>query len=372
MLVTLAMLALYRLGHHVPIPCVDLVALQAINGSFPPSLSVLALGINPYISARILVWLGGVFAPGMRQAEQGNPNRWKRLTVGLTLLLGLFQGFWIGRWIPTIGSGGVVHLPDDFSKDQYALIVAVTLAAGAMLVLWLGDIITSHGVADGVLVIYCVELVDQLSTGLRKSLASPTEFDMVSPMAFVVAGGILLVATLVAVQGEAAARRVQIETNQTPFFGWNALWAPVYASSFMALPNTLGAFSVALRDLGRALDSDALLWNVTYALMVVGLTWTLLSPRRTAITIAKELEASGTRIGELAPGAETARFLRQRYGRLTLAYGVYIATVCVVVPSLMSFFGLAFSMGGLVIVLLVRAGLELRESLVEAQHALGA
>ena len=168
-LFTLGILAVYRVGGFVPLPGIDSAAIadffsgpsnnlfglyNTFVGGALQRASVFSLGIMPYISASIIIQIMGAVIPSIQAMQkQGQEGRAKlgQWTRYLTIILSFFQGIGIGNWLYSqTTSSGATLIADGMSRMSFVMLTALTLTAGAMFIVWLGEQITARGIGNGI------------------------------------------------------------------------------------------------------------------------------------------------------------------------------------------------------------------------------
>jgi preprotein translocase subunit SecY len=398
---TLAILAVYRLGSFVPIPGVDSGALrqlidnqanaggaaQLINlfsgGAFT-QLAIFALGIMPYITASIIMQLLTVVIPRLEEWQQEGETGAKRinqitryLTVGIailqstTLITVIQSGGGASALYGTQLPQGVQLIPDD-SIPVRALMV-LTLTAGTAFIMWLGELITSRGVGNGMSLIIFAAIISELPGQGNQILVSSGVliFGMV-----MLVGLLLIVGVVVVEQGQRRipvqyARRqigtrsyggsstyIPLKVNQSGvipiIFASSMLYVPVLAASIFSQQTWLVTF------VNRYLSGQNVnaVYVVTYFLLVMFFAYFYTAITFNPVDVADNMKKYGGFIPGIRPGQRTAEELDRVITRLTLPGSVYLATLAVL-PYLA--FGIAqvqFPFAGATLLIVVGVGLE--------------
>jgi len=188
-LFTLGLLAVYRIGSFIPLPGVNNQALteffskdsnnlfglyNTFVGGALQRASVFSLGIMPYISASIIIQIMGTVIPSIqalqKQGQEGR-NKLNQWTRYLTILLSFFQGFGVGNWLfSQATSTGETLVVVGMSRFGFSLLAALTLTAGTMFILWLGEQISERGIGQGISLLIFAGIVARLPGGIANTL----------------------------------------------------------------------------------------------------------------------------------------------------------------------------------------------------------
>jgi preprotein translocase subunit SecY len=391
---TLAIIALYRFGSHIPVPGVPIGALtESFNDPSNPSLlmlnlfagkalsnfSVFSLGIMPYITASIIMQLmQGVIPSLQRMAREGEQGR-KRITQ-ITRYVCLGLGF--------INAVGYLFL---FQSAQYGVklstqmpylltsaIIVMTLVAGVGFIMWMGELITQRGVGNGMSIIIFSNIVAGFPQAIYQSaqVMNPAFTVMVIIVVLLVIPGIVLI--------ERAQRRIPVNYAKRiqgrRVMGGQSTYIPlkvngagvipiIFASSLLYFPAQLAVFFQVqwLTDFSNMLSSGWLNWILDFALIVFFCffyTSMVFNPDDTADNLRKQ----GGFIPGVRPGQATVQYIKNVLNRITLPGGIYIALIAVVPSILFAATGdtLIRTFGGTSILIMVGVALDTM-SKVESQ-----
>ncbi len=389
---TFGLLAVYRIGIHVPLPGVDAGALKAFfdqaqntlfglfdmfSGGGLKNLSIFALGIMPYISASIIIQLLTVAWPALKRlsSEEGQSGRKKitqytrYLTVGLTLV----QGFAIavGLESMTDPTQAPVVLQGGWA---FRFTTMITLTAGTVLIMWLGEQITEKGLGNGISLIIYAGIVSGLFRGTMNTfrLLSTGELTIFILILLVV----IMAATLAfIVFMERGQRRIPIQhakrmvgrrmmgqqnTHLPLRVNTAGVIPPIFASSLLMFPATLGQFSDVpfLTRLASYVAPQTILYNVIFVVLIVFFcffyTAIIFDPK----DIAENLKKQGGFIPGIRPGAKTKEYIDKVLTRITLWGALYISVVCVLPMVLMVQFNAPFYFGGTGLLIVVGVAMD--------------
>ncbi|MBE0492751.1 MAG: preprotein translocase subunit SecY [Thiomicrospira sp.] len=389
LLFVLGALIVFRLGTHVPVPSIDPIALAAMfeqqrgtildmfnmfSGGALERLSILALGIMPYISAAIIMQLLTVVSPTLEQlkkeGEQGRRKITQYTRMG-TVVLATFQaiGVSIALQAQNINGMPVVVNPG----HMFMLTTVVTLVSGTIFLMWLGEQITERGIGNGISLIIFAGIV----AGLPSALGGTLEQVHTGALhALTVVVLLLLVAAVTAfvVFVERGQRRIPVHYAQRmrgrKLYGGQeghlplklnmaGVIPPIFASSIILFPASLGGWFGAsenlgwLKDLATTLAPGQPLYVFFYALAIIFFcffyTAIVFNPKETADNLRK----SGAFLPGIRPGPQTARYIDTIMGRLTLAGAVYITAVCLLPEFLILYWNVPFYFGGTSLLIIV-------------------
>ncbi len=386
---TAVILVLYRLGAFVPLPGVNQEALgagldtsgNAITGLFGiftggafNNLSVFALGIMPYITASIAMQLMTVAVPRLQElAKEGETGQQKitQYTRYLTLALAFFQSvamamfFRSGQVFPGVLAGAT-------ALDIYLIII--TLTAGTMLIMWLGELITQRGLGNGISLIISAAILSQAPLAIQ----SLFEQGDIMIMVILAVLTVLIIAAIVFVnegqrripityaKRQVGRRMTQGGTTYLPLKVNMAGVIPIiFASSLLIFPIILTQFAGGERD--TILGSIAAFFApgeapylVLYALLIVMFTYFYTAVQFNPIEHADNLKKSGGYIPGLRPGQPTAVYLNNVLTRITLFGAIFLAAIAVLPYFIAGSMNLSqqISIGGTSILIVVGVSLD--------------
>lgn len=364
-LMTFALLAVYRLAAQVPVPGVDPVALKAyfssnsgglfdlINtfsgGSFK-RFSILALGIMPYITTSIIFSLLGEVIPQIQELSEDSDGQKKiqKLTRYFTVVLCCFQGYGLASVFESFqasGGSSVVVNPGFLFK----IITMITLAGGTMFLLWLGERITEYGLENGVSLIIFAGIVVELPSELfqKFTLYQTGELSGINLLTIL---AVIFATFFVVSFVERSVRGIPVQyakkvVNNKVFGGSQTLpmrvdtagvMPPILASSLIAAPATFASFVSADSALKPYLDSiqmslypGKLLFNILFALLIVYMAYFYAPIQTKTNKISEMLQKSNGFIPGIRPGSKTKEYLDFILNRLTFFGSIYLVVICV-------------------------------------------
>ena len=389
---TLGLLCAYRIGVHIPVPGVDGGALahffesvagtlfglfDMFSGGGLRNVSVFALGIMPYISASIILQLLQVVSPELKRMakEEGAAGRRKitQYTRYSTVLITIIQGFGIAVGLETMYSPGGVPVVLE-PGWTFRIMTMLTLTAGTVLIMWLGEQITEKGIGNGISLIIFSGIVVGIPGALVKSFQLIKLGDMSLFIALALV--ILMVAVLIGVVFmERAQRRIPIQyakrqVGRKMYGGQSThlplrvntagVIPPIFASSLLLFPATMANFDIAdwLKTAASWFTPSSILYNVIFIALIFFFcffyTAIIFDPK----DVAENLKKAGGFIPGIRPGEKTQEYLDAVLSRLTLWGGVYISVISVLPMLLIAEFNVPFYFGGTSILILVGVAMD--------------
>jgi len=370
-LFTLAMLGIFRFIASVPVPGVDrdelrdyvlnnelLGMLNAFSGSGLAYFSIAALGVYPYITASIIMQLMTPIIPRLtelsNEGQQGR-NRINQYTHWLTVPLALLQGYGQATLFSRTqgASGPLLENFGLFDSDTFLNTVAILLSmtAGTMLLVWIGELITENGIGNGVSIIIFGGIVASLPGTVGQLLTgSSIGRNVMGSVMFVIIGLITIVGIVVVNEGQRRipvhhAKRVRAgrvyggNTTNIPLKVNSAGMIPlIFAVSIMVFPGLIAQFLARsnrewLRnfagDLSRWLSPNTFQYQVIYFLMVVGFTYFYTMVIFQQQKIPENLQRQGAFIPGVRPGRNTAMYLQGVLTRITLIGALFLGIVAI-------------------------------------------
>ena len=388
-LFTLAMLAVYRLGAHIPVPGIDAQVLaeffnQAQNsllgmfdmfsGGALSRLTVFALGIMPYISAAIIMQLMTVVSPKLEQLKkEGEAGRRKitEYTRYGTVFLATFQAIGMSIGLESFSMNGQPVVLDPGMAFRFMTVV--TLVTGTVFLMWLGEQITERGIGNGISLIIVAGIVAGLPSAIGGTLelARTGEYTAFTVLGLFV---MAIAVTYFVVFVERAQRRIPVQYAKRQVgnrqYGGKSSFLPlkvntagvippIFASSIILLPATFAQFTSGVEGFGWLGDLSAILspgaW--LYMLLFTGLivffcffyTAIVFNPKETADNLKKY----GGFVPGIRPGQNTAEYIDSVLTRLTVVGAAYVALVCLLPQYLISALSVPFYFGGTSLLIIV-------------------
>jgi len=396
---TLVAILIYRLGTAIPTPMIDSAAfaslierfgqlgqfLDIISGGAFKSVSVLALGISPYINASIIMQLLTFAIPALeRLSKEGEVGQKKiqKITRAVTLLLSLVMA--VSYALMTRGAT-TPGIPEWLSLT----IVILSFAAGASFVVWLGEQIDARGVGNGISLIIFIGIASRLPSG-AKTLFLYFQNLTVTKNIFLALGLVLLVAFVfiaiitVVVFVQSAERRIPVQYTKRvvgrKMYGGQSTYLPIkvnqsgvlpviFAMSVLMVPSTIASFTGSTGKFATWLMNfnQNPLYYVVYTVMIIAFTFFYATISFNPIDIANNLQKNGGYILGIRPGRPTAEFVGKTARRLNWFESVFLA-ILVLMPSVLGMLTGAHGIwfGGTAVLILVGVAMDIVNQL-EAQ-----
>lgn len=390
---TAIIIAIFRLVAHIPTPGINIAALQTLFGSSAllslldvfsggtlTNFSVMALGLNPYINASIIMQMLTLVVPKLEALQkEGDYGRQKinQYTRLLTIPLCFLQGIAL---IMLLARQGLTTTSDPLKLAA----IIFTLSAGTSFLIWLGEQLNDYGLGNGISMIIFVGIVSQLPVGAIQVFST---IDASQYFTYIIFGIFALVAIYAIIRTGEAVREVPIQSarrgantyttsvsNHLPLKLNQAGVIPIiFAVSFMLIPNLLsrvlagsnqpGLASFA-NQVGAMLTPDSALYNIIYFVLVVAFCYFYTAVVFNPEKIAKDLRSSGSFIPGIRPGANTVDYLNFVLNRITLVGASFLGLVAIF-PSIVSgVTGLtSVAIGGTGILIVVSVVLEILKAI---------
>jgi preprotein translocase subunit SecY len=362
--VTIGALLIYALGQYIPLPGIDSEVWAAISGiqgsgiAGTRRISILALGILPYVSAAVLVQLATIVSRRLRarsrEGERGR-RRMVRAALYLTLLLTVVQAWGIASALAQVR--GVVASPG----PVFVLSAIVTLAGGTMFLVWLAEQITARGIGNGIAVILLAGIVTQVPDAIAYTMELDRQGVLSTPQIGVLLVVVIAVTTLVVAmelarrklpiryaEHEVGSRKLDARVSDLSLKLNPAGIVPVLLASFVLsiLVAVGGFFSGWDSSLVVHLRPGGLAHVVVYALLVVFCTFLYTASVLDPDEAAEKLKAFGGAIPAIEPGEATAAHIDHVVSRTTVVGAAYLALICVLPGVLVRFAPAPFYFGG--------------------------
>ena len=378
-------LVVYRLGAHIPVPGIDPQQLKQLfegqsggilnlfnmfSGGALSRFTVFALGIMPYISASIIMQLMTYVVPTLEALKKEGESGRRKITQYTrygTLFLAIFQS--LGIALALEGSPGLVLSPG----MGFRMTAVVSLVAGTMFLMWLGEQITERGLGNGISILIFAGIV----AGLPSAIGGLFELVRTGSMSIVASLFIITVVILVTffvVFVERGQRKILVnyakrqvgnkvyggQSSHLPLkLNMSGVIPPIFASSIILLPATVvGWFATGegmrwLKDLSAMLSPGQPIYVMLYAGMIVFFCFFYTALVFNSRETADNLKKSGAFIPGIRPGEQTSRHIDRILSRLTLAGAAYITIVCLLPEFLVLKYNVPFYFGGTSLLIIV-------------------
>ncbi|MBN1829188.1 MAG: preprotein translocase subunit SecY [Deltaproteobacteria bacterium] len=390
-LLTFLLLAVYRVGAHVPTPGIDTQALAAFfeqargsllglfdmfAGGALRNLSVFALGIMPYISASIILQLLTIVIPHLeRLSKEGDAGRRKitQYTRYGTVVLSIIQGFGIAVGLENMAgpSGLSVVISPGWA---FRLMTVITLTAGTAFIMWLGEQITERGIGNGISLIIFAGIVARGPEGIVNTMR------LVSTGEMSIFFAVFLIVFMVAVVGfivyvESGQRRIPVQyakrvvgrkmyggqTTHLPLkLNTSGVIPPIFASSIIMFPATIANFVPHpwMKAVSGFLQPGQAAYELLFVVFIIFFCYFYTAVVFNPVDVADNMKKYGGYVPGIRPGKRTAEYIDRILSRLTFSGALYVSAVCVLPSILISRFNVPFYFGGTALLIVVGVALD--------------
>lgn len=388
---SLGMLAVYRVGCHIPTPGIDRIALShffkqsqgtllglfdMFSGGALERLTVFALGIMPYISSSIIFQLLTVVVPAIEKlSKEGESGRKKiiQYTRYGTVVLSVIQGMGVAVGLESMrGPAGELVVPSP--GWGFRILTVITLTAGTAFVMWLGEQMSEKGIGNGISLIIFAGIVVNIPKALGNTakLINAGQLSLFI-LLFVLAIMFAVIAIIVFV--ERGQRRLAIhyakrvvglktfnaQTSHLPLkINMAGVIPPIFASSIIMFPATIANFINIpwVQNAAKSLSPGNLVYNIFFVAFIVFFCYFYTAVTFNPIDVAENIKKQGGYVPGIRPGKETSDFIDTVLTRLTFAGAIYISLVCVLPSILIGKFNLPFYFGGTALLIAVGVGMD--------------
>lgn len=387
---TCLLLIVYRIGSHVPTPGIDAEALTALfaqvggtlfgfldlfSGGALRRLSVFALGIMPYISASIILQLLAVVIPALeRLSKEGEAGR-RRITQYTrygTVFLSAVQGLGIAIGLENQNVGGQLVVPDPGWGFRFT--TTLTLVAGTIFIMWLGEQISERGIGNGISLLIFAGIIVRLPEAVISSLQLLQAGEMpiytflflLVLMVAVVAGVIIMTLGQRRVPVQYARRVVgrRIYGGQSTHIPLRVNTAGVipviFAASILVFPATIAQFVKVdwVQAVTAALAGGTWLYFVLYGASIIFFTYFYTAIIFKPDDVADNMKKYGGFIPGIRPGAKTADYIEKILDRITLVGAIYLAAISILPETMILWTNVPFFFGGTSLLIVVGVALD--------------
>ncbi len=400
-LFTLLIVLLYRLGNAIPVPYVNVTALEyyftqlentvlglynVMSGGAFSQATIFALSIQPYINASIIIQLLCIAIPALErmQKEQGEEGKKKltAITRYATVGIGLLMGF---GYYMLMSTNNLLD-PDVQGNIWAAIVIILTFTSGSALIMWLGEQITEFGIGNGISIILFASIVSRLPSSLITSVQNMISGELQWWLFILVLIGALALIVLIIFVSDAE-RRIPVQYAKRvvgrKMYGGQSTHLPmkvnmsgvmpiIFAQSIASLPATIAAFTGSSSDgwFMRIFDTTSITYAVIYFLLILFFAYFYSTIQFNPVEVANNLKKNGGYIPGFRPGKPTSEFIQKVLNKITLFGAIYLGIIAVV-PIIVGHFSQAsaltgISLGGTSIIIVVGVALETVRAL-EAQ-----
>ncbi len=362
---TALLLIVYRLGAHVTLPGIDDVQVaqffeglktkggtligfvDLFSGGAFKQMTIFALGIQPYISASIILQLLVVVIPKLEELSKTDDGRKKitQYTRYGTVLLAAIQGFAISLMLENPSSLGITASIVTNPGIGFKLLTVIALAAGTSFVMWLGEQIDERGIGQGISLIITAGIVASVPNGVYSLYNSLFHTQTLNLMELVVFLALVIVAIMGTIYITLAIRKVPVRYSRKVvgrrIYGGQMTHFPlrvnaagmipiIFASTLISFPQTLVGFvpNEFLASIVATIYTPVVRWTA-YALLIIFFTYFYTAVQVNPNDMAENLQRSGGYIPGVKPGKNTAKYFERTLDRITLPGAIFLAAIAV-------------------------------------------
>jgi len=396
-LITLAFLFAYRILSYIPVPGVnvDIIkhffdtnsnnALGMVNmfsGNAVKRLSIISLGIMPYITASIIMELLAATFPSLAQMkkERDGMTKYMQIIRYATVVITLIQAIGVSMGLQSLSQGGESAIMIDMSV--FIPVAAVSMLTGTMLLMWIGEQITQNGIGNGISLIIFAGIVSGIPTAIGGTinLVNTGELNFLTVIGMIV---VILATVGAIIYVELGERRVPISYSRKTMMqnqnkkvmnyipikvNLSGVIPPIFASAILMMPSTLlsGSTNPYVQKIADLLSPSHYLFNILMFLFVIFFAFFYASIVFNAKDIAENLKKQGGFIPGVRPGKATAEFLNEVASRLTFSGAIYLGLISTLPWILVKTMGVPFYFGGTAVLIVVQVALDTMRK-IEAQ-----
>ncbi len=382
-------LVVYRIGTYIPVPGIDPNALQnffqdqsgtilsmfnMFSGGALERLSILALGIMPYISCSIIMQMASVTVPSLKQLKKEGESGRKKITqftrYGTVVLAG-FQS--IGASVALQNQGVVVN-----PGFNFVFTACISLVTGTMFLMWLGEQITERGLGNGISMIILASIISGLPSAIGGTLELANTGEL-SPAIVLILLMLVLAVTAIVVFIERGQRRIpvnyakrqqgrklyQSQSTHLPFkINMSGVIPPIFASSIILFPATIASwFGTSegfdwMQNIAAKLTPGQPIYIMLYGSLIMFFCFFYTALVFDSKETADNLKRSGAFMPGIRPGHQTAQYIDKVLTRLTFWGGLYIVPVCLLPEFMILYYRVPFYFGGTSLLIIVVVSMD--------------
>ena len=382
-------LVVYRIGTYIPVPGIDPNALQnffqdqsgtilsmfnMFSGGALERLSILALGIMPYISCSIIMQMASVTVPSLKQLKKEGESGRKKITqitrYGTVVLAG-FQS--IGASVALQNQGVVVN-----PGFNFVFTACISLVTGTMFLMWLGEQITERGLGNGISMIILASIISGLPSAIGGTLELANTGEL-SPAIVLILLMLVLAVTAIVVFIERGQRRIpvnyakrqqgrklyQSQSTHLPFkINMSGVIPPIFASSIILFPATIASwFGTSegfdwMQNIAAKLTPGQPIYIILYGSLIMFFCFFYTALVFDSKETADNLKRSGAFMPGIRPGHQTAQYIDKVLTRLTFWGGLYIVSVCLLPEFMILYYRVPFYFGGTSLLIIVVVSMD--------------
>ncbi len=404
LLFTLLIIIVFRIGSVIPVPFLDMAALNdlmtrngvesgnsilaylnTLSGGAFSNATLFAMGVTPYINSSIIMQLLTVAIPPLeRMAKEGESGRKKIATITryVTVGLGLIQGF---AYFWYLKGSGVTTFKTGFDAVFAAIVIILTFTAGTALMMWMGEQINQYGIGNGISILLFAGIVARMpwtinvlgqywNLAVQNSSVNGSFFVTV-PLWVIIFLGIVWVITFM----QDSERKIPIQYAKRvvgrKMYGGQSSHLPIkvalggvlpiiFASSILSIPSTINLFWTPaagsfMDGFFKAFRSDGWLYAVLYFVLIIMFAYFYTTIQYNPVEMANNLKQNNGTIPGIRPGAPTTEFIKKILSRITLIGAMFLALIALFPIVYGDVTGLtSLQMGGTSVIILVGVALE--------------
>jgi len=390
-LFTLGILAVYRIGAHIPTPGIDSAALAEIfeqakgtilgffdmfSGGALSRLTIFALGIMPYISSSIILQLLTIVSPHLarlkKEGEQGQKKITQYTRYG-TVVLSIIQSSGISVGLEAMKSPGGASIVPEPGWD-FRLMTILTLTAGTCFIMWLGEQITERGIGNGISLIIFSGIVAGTPAAIFQSLDLMGTGEL-SLFVVIILLFVMIIVVGIIVFTEGGQRRIPIQyakrmvgrkmyggqTTHLPLkVNTSGVIPPIFASSIIMFPATMAQFIdiPIMQTISALLTPGTLVYSMIFVGAIFFFCYFYTAVIFNPVDVADNMKKHGGYVPGIRPGAKTSDYIDQILTKLTFYGAMYLSFICILPDYLIKYLNIPFYFGGTSLLIVVGVSLD--------------
>jgi len=402
LLFVLFALLVYRIGTHIPVPGIDPSQLQSLfnqnqggilelfnmfSGGAWERMSILALGVIPYITASIIMNLMTMMYPQFQQwRKEGDAGRRKITKVTRYLTLGIATIQAVSLTV-TLANQGLAFSP----TFTFYFVSALTLVTGSVFMMWLGEQITERGVGNGISLLIFSGIVSGFPSALGQVFEAARQ-GSINIIALLAMAALAIGVVWFVVRVERGQRRItvnyakrqqgrrvyQAQSSHLPLkINMAGVIPAIFASSLLLAPASMaswfGATTPALQQVALVLSPGQPLYIMMFAAGIIFFSFFYTAIMFDPKDVANNLQRQGAYVPGIRPGHQTASYIDDVITRLTVFGSLYVATVCLMPEFMVVAFDITFQLGGTALLIVVVVAMDfmsqVQSHLMSSQYA---
>lgn len=395
-LVTLVFLFLYRVLAYIPIPGVDIEVIKEFfrsagsqnalglfnmfSGHAVQRLSIISLGIMPYITASIVMELLAATFPalGKMKKERDGMQKYMQIVRYVTILVTVVQAISVSFLLRNMGNGNAIMI----DMQSFIFLAIFSMLTGTMLLMWIGEQITQRGVGNGISLIIFSGIVSGIPSAIEGTFGLVNTGE-VSYLVLIGIAVIIVLTVFSIIYVELGERRIPVSyarkvimqnqnkriMNYVPIkINLSGVIPPIFASALLVFPSTLlnASSNEKLRMIADYLGPDKYLYNILMFFFVIFFAYFYASIAFNSKDIAENLKRQGGYIPGMRPGEGTVHFLNGVVSRITFFGSLYLAVISTLPWILVKSMGVPFYFGGTAVLIVVQVAIDTMRK-IEAQ-----